>query len=241
MKKSLELINERIYQAVQRRAPSVALKSPGTPRLVAVSKYQPLTKILECYEYGQRHFGENYINELFDKSTAIDFEKKCQDIRWHFIGHLQKNKINKLLKVPNLYILETVDSKALAQLVNQAYEKQQRQPPNSNNDGDSDKEPNQRLKVMIQVNTSDEEAKSGVSVDEVIPLGEFIWNECKALELCGLMTIGKLGGWTDDLPNKDFITLFNCREKLCKHLEIEPQYLELSMGMSDAFEEAVSI
>lgn len=99
--------------------------------------------ILEAYEVGQRHFGENYVQELVDKATDSVILEKCKDIKWHFIGHLQNNKVNKVLGIPNLYLIETLDSQKLANNLNKSWPKFG--PPDS------------KLRVMLQVNTSKEE------------------------------------------------------------------------------------
>jgi len=114
-----------------------------TPRLVAVSKTKPKEAVLEAYEAGVRDFGENYVQEIVEKGLDEELVAKCPEIRWHFIGHLQKNKVNKLLLVPNLYAIETVDSLKLASALNSSWE---RSHPNG--------EP---LKIFLQVNTSGEE------------------------------------------------------------------------------------
>lgn len=66
------------------------------PCLVAVSKTKPIESILEAYEHGQRDFGENYVQELFEKAEDPRIKDQCPEINWHFIGHLQSNKINKV-------------------------------------------------------------------------------------------------------------------------------------------------
>lgn len=66
------------------------------PTLVAVSKTKPPIQIVEAYSVGQRHFGENYVQELVEKGSDLEILEKCPDIKWHFIGHLQRNKINKV-------------------------------------------------------------------------------------------------------------------------------------------------
>lgn len=115
------------------------------PRLVAVAKTHPHDVIREAYEAGQKHFGENYVQELVEKATNPVILEKCKDIKWHFIGHLQSNKINKILSVPNLFIIETVDSKKLARILNEKWA--------------TYRQSDTKLKVMLQVNTSEEEGK----------------------------------------------------------------------------------
>lgn len=63
---------------------------------MAVSKTKPVEMIIDAYSVGQRHFGENYVQELVEKSQHPDILAQCPDIKWHFIGHLQNNKINKV-------------------------------------------------------------------------------------------------------------------------------------------------
>lgn len=112
------------------------------PRLVAVSKTKPTNLIIEAYEAGQKHFGENYVNELIEKANHPDI--LTRDIRWHFIGHLQRNKVNKLLAIPNLYMVETVDTEKLASALDKAWQKLRKQD-------------NLKLNVLVQINTSGEE------------------------------------------------------------------------------------
>lgn len=111
-----------------------------------MSKTKPADLVIEAYDAGQRHFGENYVQELLDKGTNKDILDKCKEIKWHFIGHLQSNKVNKVLQVPNLYLVETVDSEKLATTLNKSWPKF-----NANNS---------KLRVMIQVNTSAEDGKN---------------------------------------------------------------------------------
>lgn len=101
--------------------------------------------IIQAYEAGQRDFGENYVNELAEKASHPSILEKCKDIKWHFIGHLQNNKINKLLGSPGLFIVETVDSEKLADNLNKQWPKYRKE--------------EEKLKVMVQVNTSAEEGK----------------------------------------------------------------------------------
>lgn len=104
---------------------------------------------MEAYKYGQRHFGENYVQELYEKSTDQRIQQLCPDIKWHYIGHLQSNKINKLLSVENLYMIQTIDSKKLADCLNVAVSKKNKE---------------ELLNVLIQINTSGETGKNSVCI-----------------------------------------------------------------------------
>lgn len=113
------------------------------PRLIAVSKIKPASLIVKAYEAGQRDFGENYVNELADKASDPVILEKCKDIKWHFIGHLQTNKINKLLGSPRLFMVQTVHSEKLADNLNKQWEKMRKD--------------EEKLQVMVQINTSGED------------------------------------------------------------------------------------
>merc|ERR1712087_998548 len=92
--------------------------APQPPvRLVAVSKLKPAELIQEAYDAGQRCFGENYVQELLEKVPKLP-----EDVQWHFIGHLQGNKVGALIKgCPSLACLETIDSEKLARAVDRAW------------------------------------------------------------------------------------------------------------------------
>lgn len=127
----LESVKREISEQAQR------LGLTKEPRLVAVSKTKPASLIRACYERGHRHFGENYVQEIVDKAPQLP-----DDIKWHFIGHLQSNKCKTLARVNNLYMVETVDSVKLAKALDKAFANRQ-----------------DALLVMAQVNTSGEECK----------------------------------------------------------------------------------
>lgn len=120
------------------------------PQLVAVSKFHPSEAVIKAYEAGHRHFGENYVSELVGKANDAEILEKCKDIRWHYIGHLQRPNVNKLLKVKNLHMIETVDSEKIASVLDSAW------PKFRNEDV--------KLKVMVQVNTSKEEGQLHIDI-----------------------------------------------------------------------------
>ncbi|MCJ8749176.1 hypothetical protein PDJAM_G00173340 [Pangasius djambal] len=111
--------------------------------------------VVEAYKHGQRNFGENYVNELVEKASHPLILTSCPEIKWHFIGHLQKGNVNKLLGVPNLYMVETIDSVKLADKLNSSWQKLR----SSNTRG---------LKIMVQINTSDEESVCSFQKQPVI-------------------------------------------------------------------------
>ncbi|XP_055385159.1 pyridoxal phosphate homeostasis protein [Condylostylus longicornis] len=196
------------------------------PLLVAVSKTKPVEMIIDAYSVNQKHFGENYVQELEEKGFNEHILQKCPDIKWHFIGHLQTNKINKVLKVPNLYMIETVDSEKLANSLDSAWGKLNK----------PDKEP---LRVLVQVNTSGEEGKNGIQPSDAVKLYSHIKDNLKNLNVNGIMTIGAFGHDYSTGPNPDFISLMKVHKELTVKLNIEPHQLQVSMGMSDDFEQAI--
>lgn len=123
---------------------------------MAVSKTKPVEAIIEAYSTGQKHFGENYAKELAEKGTHKLITDSCPDIKWHFIGHLQRNNINRIINLPGLYMVETVDNEKLATALDKAWQ---------NRSGSSEK-----LRVLVQVNTSEEGKKSGTPPGEVTKL-----------------------------------------------------------------------
>ncbi|KAK9241423.1 hypothetical protein V1525DRAFT_335175 [Lipomyces kononenkoae] len=194
--------------------------NPRPPRLVAVSKVKPASDIQILYEHaGHRHFGENYVQELVDKAGQLP-----QDIQWHFIGSLQSNKCATLAAIPNLFAVETVDAVKKARKLN-----------------DARNEDWQKLNVFIQVNTSGEHSKSGLAPgQDTVDVARYIVNECGRLNLLGLMTIGSIArsnAAADGEQNEDFTTLV--KTKYLVESELGMNGLELSMGMSQDFEDAI--
>lgn len=111
--------------------------------LIAVSKTKPVADLLELYELGQRDFGENYVQELVEKKAVLP-----PDIRWHFIGHLQRNKV-KLL-APFVHLIHGVDSFSLLEEINSQAAKN-----------------NRTLSVLLQMHIASEETKFGLAEDEL--------------------------------------------------------------------------
>lgn len=188
--------------------------------LVAVTKYTPLADLLILYRAGHRDFGESRVQDLQEKSFELEAQG-ITDIRWHFLGHLQRNKVRTLLKVPGLFLVHSVDSKKLYQ----EFLKESR-------------ELKSPLSFLIQVNTSMESEKGGVPPSELGPLVEFIrLNSSPNLLLLGLMCMGSIR--TDDFV-KSAHHSFSKLNELSK--EMADQFTQkplLSMGMSDDYKIAL--
>lgn len=220
---ALRAVNERVQQSVARRPRGLPAIQP---RLVAVSKTKPAEMVIEAYGHGQRTFGENYVQELLEKASNPTLLSSCPEIKWHFIGHLQKQNVNKLMAVPNLSVLETIDSVKLADKVNSSWQK---------------KGSPERLKVMVQINTSGEDSKHGLLPSETVAVVEHIKASCPNLEFVGLMTIGSFGHDLSQGPNPDFQRLLSLRQELCEKLGLPVEQVELSMGMSVDFQHAIEV
>ncbi|XP_046850234.1 pyridoxal phosphate homeostasis protein-like [Xenia sp. Carnegie-2017] len=221
---ALKDILQRIEIAALQRRPSEF--GSHVPQLIAVSKTKPVSAVLEAYQCGQRHFGENYVQEIVEKGSNPEI-LKLEDIKWHFIGHLQRNKCNNLTAVPNLYMVQTIDTTKLATALNNSWEKQNK---------------SVKLKVMVQVNTSGEENKSGCPPEQCVDLINHILNNCNGLEFSGIMTIGAVARSVQQgNTNEDFKSLLSCREKVCENLGLSAADVELSMGMSADFEHAIEM
>ncbi|OXA43982.1 pyridoxal phosphate homeostasis protein [Folsomia candida] len=221
---NLNRVRELVRAAADCRSQELQQAFP-IPRLVAVSKTKPKECIIQAYKDGQQHFGENYVQELVDKASDPQLQQECSDVKFHFIGHLQKNKISKLLSVvEKLFVVETIDSEGLAQNLNDACER---------------RGITERLNIMVQVNTSGESTKSGVPPESCGKLVQYIGERCPKLNFLGLMTIGAYEH--DHEPNKDFIMLSDIRTKICNELNMKISAVELSMGMSADYEEAIQL
>ncbi|XP_053657850.1 pyridoxal phosphate homeostasis protein [Anopheles marshallii] len=217
---------QKIEETYSKRS---GLSNAPKPLLVAVSKTKPIELILDAYSVGQRDFGENYVQELVEKASDARILEHCQDIRWHFIGHLQSNKINKVLNLPNLHMIQTVHSIKLAEGLNKAWEKLKAD--------NAEKQP--KLNVLVQINTSGEDEKNGVQPEDAVGLFRYVLDKCPNLNCEGVMTIGRFGHDYTAGPNPDFGTLMKCHQDICSTFERDPADLQVSMGMSDDFVQAI--
>lgn len=181
------------------------------PQLIAVSKTHPAEAVKAAALAGQVHFGENRIQEALPKI------EECKDIsiEWHLIGHLQNNKTNKAAGsfawIHSIDSLKTAErlSKRLVELGKYAH-------------------------LLIEVNTSGDLSKNGISPEETVQLADK-FADLPNVTLKGLMTIGPLGGSESD-NRRSFSLLRNLRDDLLKsHTDCK----ELSMGMSNDYQEAI--
>lgn len=216
-------------------------------RLVAVSKLKPASDILaltakhilddipatDKAHLPHLHFGENYTQELLHKARVLP-----NHIRWHFIGALQTNKCKQLAEqIPNLWAVESVDTAKKAD----ALEKGRTALKDKLSEQQTDTKI-ERVRIYVQVNTSNEDSKSGVEPNEASGLAKHIVENCPNLQLQGLMTIGAIArsqAASEGELNQDFVVLKKAREQIAKDLGWDVSKLELSMGMSADYEDAI--
>lgn len=217
-----------------------ANKTAKNVRLIAVSKLKPATDVLALHTapapHTQHHFGENYFQELQEKAAILP-----RSIRWHFIGALQTNKCKPLAEqIPNLWCVSSVDSAKKADQL----EKGRKALVEKKKQEGKEEEVKEVLRVLVQVNTSGEESKSGVEPKDAAALCRHVREQCPHIKLAGLMTIGAIArsqATTPETENEDFIVLRDTRDNVAKELGLGPEELELSMGMSSDFEGAISM
>jgi pyridoxal phosphate enzyme (YggS family) len=207
-------INENLIKVRQRIAEACARskRREDDVRLIGVSKTLPTETILQAYDAGLRCFGENRPQELRDKITLLP-----QDIEWHFIGHLQKNKIKYVAGKATL--IHSVDSRELAGQLSQYAVKQDLE-----------------LKILLEVNTSSESSKFGVTPQEAAEVFMAV-RQLPNLRLQGLMTIGPFVEEVQTI-RRSFRTLRTIKEDLASQVTPE-EIIHLSMGMSHDYEIAI--
>ncbi len=178
-------------------------------KIVAISKYSTADEIKALYEIGQRAFGENKVQDLRAKSSELEE----LPLEWHFVGNLQKNKINNLLDI-NPALFQALDSLELAHELQKKLEARE-----------------MTLDALLQINSAKEESKHGVMPEVAVDVYKQITQECPNIRLKGVMSIG---AHTEDkaIIKKSFETTYN----IYKQLE---GATICSMGMSGDFELAI--
>lgn len=156
---NLQKVEQNILDACKR-----AKRSREEVTLIAVSKTKPLSMLQEVYDLGMRHFGENKVQELCDKKPELP-----DDLNWHMIGHLQRNKVKQV--IDKVKLIHSVDSIRLAETIEQEAAKK-----------------NLVVDILIEVNVANEESKYGFQMNEVLPAIEVI-AKFSHIRIKGLMTI----------------------------------------------------
>lgn len=179
-------------------------------KLVSVSKKRSWEDIKVIYDEGQRIFGENYPQELIEKSKNLP-----KDIEWHLIGHLQSNKVKKLFdEIPNI-VIESVDRINIVEIINK----------NAN--------PNHKTKVYIEINISNESSKTGCNEEDIFAISDEIVKKCPKLELVGIMSLGNVGS------KNEFEKMLKIKDQICERYSLDKEKFIASFGTSQDYEEAI--
>ena len=204
LKSNYNLTLENIKKSVEKTS------SKKSPILIAVSKKRSVESIQVIYNLGQRIFGENYPQELLTKSKSLP-----KDIEWHLIGHLQTNKVKKILEeIPNV-VIESVDRIDVVKKISQY--------------GDV----KNKTKIYLEINISGEESKTGCPLDNInIVLDEIFTNKDK-MELIGIMSLGKVG------DKKEFEKMVEIKNNICDKYGLDKNKFIASFGTSQDYEEAI--
>ncbi|MDD2793627.1 MAG: YggS family pyridoxal phosphate-dependent enzyme [Sediminibacterium sp.] len=202
-------VNITAYQSI------VSELSAENVTLVAVSKTKPAQDIQEMYAMGQRDFGENYVQELVEKQAALP-----QDIRWHFIGHLQSNKVKYI--APFVHLIHGVDSAKLLQEINKQALKN-----------------NRVIDCLLQVYIAQEETKFGLDAAELAAIKTTL-PELSNVRICGLMGMASLTENKQIIEN-EFLSLKKIFDAFNQWpVGIRAEKTILSMGMSSDYQLAVA-
>lgn len=203
--------------AIGDRIRGIESRLPEGVELVAVSKFHPVEALREAYDAGQRIFGESRVQELVSKTPLMP-----DDVRWHFIGHLQTNKVKAL--IGRTYMIESIDSERLLDLVDRC-----------------SAEAGVTTRVLMQVHVAREETKTGFMPDELERyFAERRFERLRATHICGVMGMASN---TDDLDRvkSDFAAIAAIYNRI--RTEIAPDlrgFDRLSMGMSGDWPLAVA-
>ena len=189
---------------------------PAGVRLVAISKYHPNEYILAAYEEGQRVFGESHEQELRQKVLTLP-----KDIEWHFIGHLQTNKVKYI--APYITMVEAVDSLKLLKEIDKQAAKH-----------------NRTIKCLLELHIAEESTKYGLTLDacrQLLADGE--WRQLQHIQICGLMM---MASFTDDMEQvrREMMVAADFFDEVKeKYFADDPAFCERSWGMSDDYPVAV--
>lgn len=202
---------------IARRLTEIKSGLPEGVTLVAVSKFHPVEALREAYDAGQRVFGESRAQELRDKAAALP-----ADIRWHFIGHLQRNKVAIVVAAASM--IESVDSEAILMAIDREAVRQGR-----------------RIDVLIEVHVAAEATKTGLLPSEAAALAAKAAGEMKAVRLRGVMGMASFTPGDPHRIKADFDRIaatFNAIKS--GPMSDNPDFDTISMGMSDDYEAAIS-
>lgn len=206
-----------MYSDVAKNLAEVKRSIPAGIDLVAVSKFHHVEALRAAYDAGQRRFGESRVQELLTKIPQMP-----DDVEWHFIGHLQTNKVRQI--IGRTALIESVDTERLLDLIDKESEKA-----------------GVTTRVLLQLHVAREETKFGFSVDELMDyFRNRRFESLKATHICGLMGMASNTDDTDRI-NEDFATIARCFNTIRNDSDLGLRGFDtLSMGMSDDRDIAIS-
>lgn len=199
------------------RLEAVRSSLPAGVELVTVSKFHPAEAIMEAYGAGQRLFGESRAAELSEKSAALP-----RDIVWHFIGHLQTNKVRQVVAAAS--VIQSIDSERLLRAVDAEAQRQGR-----------------HIDLLLQLHVAVEETKFGLTPDEALDLAERVVPDLKSVTVTGVM--GMASNTPDDPARiaADFAAIRSAFDRLAAGpMSGNGRFTVCSMGMSDDYEAAIA-
>ena len=198
------MVNESLYKEI------VDFTKLKKSTLVAVSKIKPASDVQKMYDMGQRDFGENYVQELVEKQAQLP-----TDILWHFIGHLQSNKVKYI--APFVHLIQSVDSEKLLKEIDKQAAKN-----------------NRKINVLLQMHIAEEQTKFGLDQQELMNLDINLYPNVNIAGLMGMAT------FTEDKEKvkREFEQLQSYYKNFEDAKKIELDIL--SMGMSDDYELAIN-
>jgi pyridoxal phosphate enzyme (YggS family) len=208
LKENYEIVEQNIIKACERSG-----RDRSEVTLIAVSKTKPVDMLQEVYDAGARNFGENKVQEICDK-----YDRLPSDVRWHMIGHLQRNKVKHV--IDKAVMIHSVDSYRLAQEISVQAQKKGIIMP-----------------ILIEVNVANEESKFGITADETLQLVEEI-AALPSLKICGLMTIAPYV--VDAEENRLYFRQIKQLSVDIKNKNIDNVSMDvLSMGMTGDYQVAI--
>ncbi len=189
---------------------------PNNVLLVAVSKTKPLSLLKEAYDAGQRHFGENKAQEILEKCPNLP-----EDIKWHFIGHLQSKKVKQVIRYTHL--IHSVDSlKLIAEIDKRAQAMGKTQD------------------ILIQVHIAKEESKFGIPVEKLSSFIASTMDDFSNTRITGLMGMATFTD-NEDVVSKEFATLKKAANLIkTSYFNSDSSFSEISMGMSGDYKLAIA-
>ena len=208
IKENLDLVELNITAACKR-----SKRDRSSVKLIAVSKTKPVSLIQEAYDCGCRDFGENHVQEIVEK-----YDKLPNDIRWHMIGHLQKNKVKYI--IDKVCMIHSVDTYDLAEEISKRAVRA-----------------GIKMPILVEINTGGEISKSGISPDNAVEMVRTL-SRLPGIEVQGLMTVPPIAHIPED--NRPFFRMLYKLSVDINEQKIDNKKMgELSMGMSGDYQTAI--